>query len=233
MSGRTLRVGVVAVVVDGHEVPGGDGPGHDSVGRHLDVQAGELVVRRVELLRRARCGDRRAHGHGVRPGSNLRIRNRLAADHLPRLDRVGGDPGDEAAPPHRVCFSSEIDSKTVLDDTTSPKPEVPHDLELGVGGQGADVAGPVEDRRGTVLLGLHRGTAPLGDPGDHRCGHGPGLQHQGRRDDPAEAGAGRRRRVDVDGIGILERRRPVPDHRQVDRIRCLGTVRGTHRTADQ
>ena len=128
-----------------------------------------------------------------RSGLNLRMRNICRPTTSPLLVAIGRHPGDEVSAPDArlLLVGDRLDHHRRGDDLAEA--QIAHDLELGVGRQRGDEAGLVERRRADSSAALDRRAAALGDARDLRRRHRPGLQHQRRRDDAAEA----RRRRDV------------------------------------
>ena len=155
----------------------------------------------------------------------------LAPKHFAVLIGVGLTHVTKKPVPMAVCFSSEIDSNTVVAVITSPSLGIALDLELRVGGHGAGVAGLVEELRSGCSW-ISMGTPPRSRmPSSFGRRHRPGLQHDRWRDDAAVPGRCRELRVEVDGIHVVERVCPVPDHRLVHRIRRQRGLAGPHRWA--
>ena len=76
---------------------------------------------------------------------NRRVRNRLAADDVAVLIAVGGDPGDEEAVTHGrlLLIGNRLEHGLGGDVVTDAR--VALDLELGVGGDCAGIAGVGEE----------------------------------------------------------------------------------------
>ena len=128
MSGAPCRAGVLAVVVDGHEVSGGDGSPGDERGRHRDGQGRQPVPHRD-------VGEADRTHAGARRRIELQDAERLASDHFAGRHGVGGDPRDEPAPPHPrpLLLGDRLEDGLGRHDLAEV--QVTQDLELRVGGQ--------------------------------------------------------------------------------------------------
>ncbi len=92
--------------------------------------------------------------------------------------------------------------------------EVPPVLLTTVGGHHRGEAGLVEQLQHRAH-GPHRGRRRIGQPQPR---HRPRLHHGGRSHQPTVDGALGKRRIRVDGVGVLHRVAPVADHGRIDRV---------------
>ena len=147
MSGAPCALANAGIVVRGHEVARGDRAGDDD--RRGDGRARSPAARRRSGSR-ARTRARRRHrapfslARSMRARVELQDAEELAAHDLARRRPVGRHPGHEVALSERggLAVRDRLDLARELQVIAGP--QVAHELELGVRGQGADVAGLVE-----------------------------------------------------------------------------------------
>ena len=168
--------------------------------------------------------DRRRQSRRHQPlALNRNTRNRWRPEHFTVLVGVGRQPRDEMAGAKRglLLVGDVLELLRHRDDVA--KARIAFDLELRVRRDDAGESGVFDERR-RIAPHLHWHASAFGDAFDLGGGHRPRLEHDRWRDDAAEPGLLGEFWIEVDGVHIVERVCPVPNHRLVHRIRCDGRL---------